>query len=379
MAAAEATDAVRWRARARRLAEEELRPLAAEIDRADAFPASVVASLAREGLFGLGLPERWGGVGGDTRSVAGVLEELASASAAVAVELAVHLSVCAQPILRAGSDAQRQRYLPALARGELLGAFALSEPGVGSDAAALRTRYRRLPEGFELEGTKMFISNAVSAGVVLVFATTDPTLGHRGISAFVVPPRTPGFSVAQRLGKLGLRGSETTEVVLERVRLPPEALLGDEGGGLAIALEALAGGRVGIAACALGVARAAFEEMARSVRRADAEWKRHLLARSFAELSAARAVVDRAAERKDAGEPFVLPASVAKLLASRAAVRIASAGIDVAGDRGGRAGAEAERLYRDARVFPIVEGTSEIQELIIARAVLDAADGRTLL
>jgi alkylation response protein AidB-like acyl-CoA dehydrogenase len=367
-----------WRARARRFAEAELRPRAAEIDRSDGLPAAVRRGLASEGFLGLGIPAAWGGRDGDTRSTAAVLEELAAGNAAVAVEVAVHLSVCAQPILHEGTEAQRRQYLPALATGERLGAFALSEPGAGSDAGALRTRYARTTTGFELSGTKMFISNALSAGVVVVFATRDLSLGHRGISAFLVPPGLPGLTVAQRLDKLGLRGSETTELVLEHAPLPPEALLGPEGEGLRIALTALAGGRVGIASCALGVARAAFEEMVRNVRADDADWRRHRLARAFAELEAARLVVAEAAALRDAGGEFVLEASTAKLLASRAAVAIASSGLEVAGEVGVRAGAEAERLYRDARVFPIVEGTSEIQELIIARALLAPADGRTV-
>ncbi len=379
MASAGSTEAPPWRARARRCAAEELRPLSAEIDRSDRFPSAVAEALARERFFGLGIPPAWGGSGGDTAAVVGVLEELAWANAAVAVELAVHLSVCAQPILTDGTDEQRRAYLPRLARGELLGAFALSEPGAGSDAAALRTRYERRAGGYRLSGAKMFISNAASAGLTLVFATRDPALGHAGITGFLVPKETPGLRVAQRLEKLGLHGSETTELVLEEVRVGPEARLGAEGAGLAIALRALAGGRVGIASCALGVARAAYEEMERNVRAADAEWKRHALAQAYAELAAARATVAEAARRKDAGEPFVLAASVAKLLASRAAVAIAARGIDVAGPAGARAGAEAERLLRDARVFPIVEGTSEIQELVIARSLLEATEERTVL
>jgi alkylation response protein AidB-like acyl-CoA dehydrogenase len=202
-------------------------------------------------------------------------------------------------------------------------------------------------------------------------------MGSHGISAFLVPGGTRGFSVTQRFDKLGLRGSETTELLLEDVRLPPDALLGPEGAGLKVALSALAGGRVGIASCALGVARAAFDELRRNVAADDADWKRTLLARAYVDLAAARALVDEAARRRDAGEPFGLEASSAKLVASRAAVSIASVGVDVAGMAGARAGARAERLLRDARVFPIVEGTTEIQELILARALLDGATGRT--
>ncbi len=355
-----------------------MRPHAEEIDRADRLPAAIVGALAAEGLLGLGLPEELGGRGGDSRALVAVLEELAAVSSAVAVELAVHLSVCAHPIARWGSDEQRRQYVPPLARGERIGAFALTEPGAGSDAAGLRTRYAAAAGGFEISGAKMFISNAATAGTIVVFATRDPALGHRGISAFALRPPTPGLSVAQRLDKLGLRGSETTELVLDRVRVGPEALLGPEGDGLKIALSALAGGRVGIASCALGVARAAFDRLRADVRADDAPWKRHRLARAFADLSAARALVARAAERKDAGEEFVADASVAKFVASRAAVQIASDALEIAGPAGARSGAEAERLFRDARVFPLVEGTTEIQELILARELLGSKEERTV-
>ena len=367
-----------WRERARGFAEREVLPRAGEIDRSDRVPDELVRGLAQLGFLGLGIPAEWGGSGGDTRDLVAALEELSRASAAVAVLMAVHLSVCAAPILERGTDRQRERFLRPLARGELVGAFGLTEPGAGSDTARIATRYHRDGDDFVLDGSKMFISNAVSAGVILVFATSDPKLGHQGISAFIVPPGTPGFSVAQRLDKLGLRGSETTELVLSGVRLPPESLLGNEGEGLHVALGSLLGGRVGIASCALGVARAAFEEMVRAVRRQDVEWKRPLLARAYSELAAARALVERAAARKDAGEPFEQAASVAKLVAARAAVTIASLGVDVAGPEGVRIGAPAERLLRDARVFPIVEGTTEIQELILARRLLAESDGRTL-
>jgi alkylation response protein AidB-like acyl-CoA dehydrogenase len=364
-----------WRDRARGFAEREVAPAAAEIDRSDRIPDALLRLLASEKFLGLGLPPEWDGSGGDTRSTVAVLEELSRASAAVAVTLAVHLSVCARPILDLGTDAQRERYLRPLARGERVGAFALTEPGSGSDSAALATRYRPDHGEYVLRGTKMFTSNAVSAGTVLVFATRDPSLGHRGISAFIVPPGRSGFSVAQRLDKMGLRGSETTELVLDDVRLPGDTLLGAEGAGLRVALGALAGGRVGIASCALGVAQAAFDAMQSAVRRDDAEWKRIRLARAYAELASARALVAGAAERKDRGQPFVREASVAKLVASRAAVEIASAGIDVAGPDAVDAAALANRLYRDARVFPIVEGTTEIQELILGRSLVEPDDG----
>jgi len=375
VADAEGRDAPSWRERARSFAVAEVEPLASTIDRDDRLPEELIRSMASSGFFGLGLPESWGGSGGDARATVATLEELSRASAAVGVTLAVHLAVCAAPILQWGSDRQKERFLRPLARGALLGAFGLTEPNAGSDAAHLESRYRRTADGFLLNGTKMFTTNAFSAGLILVFATSDPTLGHSGISAFVVPPGTPGFSVAQRLDKLGLRGSETTELVMRDVPLGAENLLGPEGAGLRVALGALTAGRVGIAACALGVAQAAFDEMVRQVRARDEAWKRSLLARAFADLTSARSLIERAAALKDAGAPFVAEASVAKLVASRAAVSIASSGVDVAGPEGVRSGATPERLLRDARVFPIVEGTTEIQELILARELLEPDRG----
>lgn len=369
-------DAVAWGAKARAFADRWVLPAAVEIDRVDRIPDEILRQLSIEQFCGLGLPTEWGGSGGDTRCTVAVLEALSQASAAVAVTLAVHLSVCARPILDWGTESQKELFLRPLARGERWGAFALTEPDAGSDTARLVTRYRSVPDGFVLNGAKMFISNAVSAGVVVLFATQDAALGSRGISAFIVPPGTAGFSVAQRLDKLGLRGSETTELVLRDVHLPVDAMLGPEGAGLRVALSSLAGGRVGIASCALGVAQAAFDEMLRSVRASDADWKRVRLAQAYSELAAARALVDIAAARKDAGEPYVREASVAKLVASRAAVGIASAGVDVAGPAGTRSGHPAERLLRDARVFPIVEGTTEIQEMILARGLVAPSDPR---
>ncbi|MFY9716400.1 MAG: acyl-CoA dehydrogenase family protein [Thermoplasmata archaeon] len=362
-----------WRRSAHAFASDHVRPAAMTIDRDDRIPAGLVHDLAREGFLGLGIPAPWGGTNGSARSIAAVLEELSWGSAAVGVLTAVHLSVASAPIVAWGTEAQKDRYLRPMASGVRLGAFGLTEPDAGSDAASLRSRYQRSTTGFLLNGRKMFISNAVPQGIVLVFATKDPALGRHGISAFLVPVESPGLSVARRLDKLGLRGSETSELVLESVALGDDALLGPEGSGLKVALSSLAGGRVGIAACALGVARAAFDELRANVRRDDTEWKRTLLARSFSDLASARALVDRAAAAKDAGEPFARDASVAKLVASHAAVRIASWGVDAAGAEGTRAGASAERLLRDARVFPIVEGTTEIQELVLARELLSDA------
>jgi alkylation response protein AidB-like acyl-CoA dehydrogenase len=359
-----------WRERARRFADSAVRPVAVAIDRDDLLPTEVVAALRPPGFFGLGVPSAWGGSDGDTRVVAAVLEELSAASAAVGVLLSVHLSVCTHPILAHGTDAQKERFVRPLAAGRWLGAFALTEPGVGSDAAHLSTRYDRSNGGFVVNGSKMFITNGARADVVLSFATRDPAVGSGGISAFLVEKGTAGVGNAQKLDKLGLRGSETNELVFQDAHLPEGNLLGKEGEGLRIALGALTAGRVGIAACALGVARSAFEALRDAAVADPTDARRHVVARAFTTLSAARALVERAAAEKDAGRPYIEAASAAKLFASHAAVEIASHAVDVAGRAAAQSGSTAERLLRDARVFPIVEGTTEIQELILGRTLV---------
>lgn len=358
-----------WRQRARRWAEGTLRPLAEVIDRDDRIPPSVFPAMGREGFTGLGTPERYGGAGGGSRAVAAVLEELGRVSATVATDLSVHLSVCMAPIRDYGSEEQKSRWLPLLARAEIVGAFALSEPGVGSDAARLSTRYERTPKGFRLRGSKMFITNGATAGVIVTFATRDPAQGTHGISAFLVGRETEGLSTAQHLDKLGLRGSETNEIVLEDATLGEDALLGQEGHGLSIALASLTGGRIGIAACALGTAQAAYDLLEEQVRTEPTEAGHARLARAFAELAGAQALVERAARLQEDGAPFVTEASTAKLVASQAAVSLAGQAVEAIGLPATRRGHPAERLFRDARVFPIVEGTTEIQERILGRAL----------
>lgn len=371
MPAAIARPSTDWVAVAQEVATDLVLPCAVEMDRSDRLPLRVRQGLASSGLMGLTAPVEFGGSDADAATIARVLETLSVASAAVGTVLSVHLSVAMGPILHHGSSELQEEMLPSLASGRWLGAFALSEPSVGSDAARLITRYRSTPDGYLVRGNKMFTTSAESADAIVLFATRDPSEGPHGISAFAVRKGTPGLSVGQRLDKLGLRGSETVELVLEDAVLPRSALLGQEGRGFGIAMEALAGGRIGIAACALGVARAAFNALRESVRADPADWKRSAVARAYGELEAAAALVRHAAETKDAGAPFVDAASAAKLKASQAAVHIASVGVDVAGPAGVRRGAVAERLYRDARVFPIVEGTTEIQELILGRDLID--------
>jgi acyl-CoA dehydrogenase len=362
-----------WAGVAQRVAADLVAPHAEEMDQSDRLPLAVREGLGASGLMGLTIPVEFGGAGADTRTVAHVLEILAVASGAVATILSVHLTVATIPILENGSEEQRRMFLPNLASGKWLGAFALSEPSVGSDAAHLSTRYWPVDGGFRVRGNKMFTTSAESADLIVLFATRDPAQGSEGISAFAVAKGTSGVSVGQRLDKLGIRGSETVELVLEDARLPRSALLGREGAGFPIAMQALAGGRIAIGACALGVARAAFNAMRVTARQDPADWKRAAVARAFSELESASALVYRAAELRDLGSPFVDAASAAKLVASQTAVRIAYTGVDVAGPAGVLKGAVAERLLRDARVFPIVEGTTEIQELILGRNLIDHA------
>ncbi|MCI4349473.1 MAG: acyl-CoA dehydrogenase family protein, partial [Thermoplasmata archaeon] len=349
--------------------DDYLLPHAEEIDRSDRLPHDVRPRLVEAGFLSVGLPVQYGGKVGDHRAVAAVIEELARGSAAVATLVSVHLSVCAQPIATWGTPEQKDRCLRPLAEGRWLGAFALTEPGAGSDAAALACRFTTEPSGYRLTGSKMFITNAASADVVLTFARPAQGSATDRISCFILRKGAKGFSIAQRLDKLGLHGSETNEVVLQDAVVPSNDLLGPEGQGLSIALGALSGGRVGIASAALGVAQAAYDELETAVRASPEEWKRHALARAYVRLSAARALVERAADRKDAGVPSVPESSAAKLLASEAAVWIAGRAIEVIGQPAARTGSRPERLLRDARVFPIVEGTTEIQELILGRTL----------
>ncbi len=359
-----------WRDRARHFAERWLLPSAEAIDREDRVPRELLEELGREGLLGVGLTPEYGGRAGSTADVAAVLEELARGSPAVATMVAVHLSVAAAPVERWGTAEQKERFLRPLAEGRVIGAFALTEASAGSDAARIGCRYEAVPGGFRIRGAKLFITDADLAGVILAFATRDPALGHRGISAFLVSAGTPGLSVTQRLDKLGLRGSTTTELFFDGVALPPDSRLGPEGEGFTVAMEALAGGRIGIAACALGTARAAYEVLVETVRNDPSDAHRAEVARAFVGLEAASGLVGAAASARDAGRPYVATASAAKLAASRLAVEIASKGLELAGRPGARAGSAAERLWRDARVFPIVEGTTEIQELILGRELL---------
>jgi alkylation response protein AidB-like acyl-CoA dehydrogenase len=325
----------------------------------------------------MAIPEEWGGVGYDTRTIMVVLEEIARTSAALAIMIAVHNSVGALPVFRFGTDEQRRRFLPRLVSKEL-GAFSLSEPGAGSDAAAIRCTAVRDGASYVLNGTKNWVTNGEQAGVYLVFARTAKDGGAGGLSAFIVERDTPGLVIGKAEDKMGLRGSDTVALALEDLRVPADQRLGEEGEGFRIAMSMLDAGRIGVAAQALGVARAAFEDSARYAQQRQAFGQplarlqaiQFKLAEMERRLQCGRLLLQRAAWLKDAGQPYSRDASMAKLYASEAATWITHQAIQIHGGYGYVKEYAVERYYRDARVMEIYEGTSEIQRLVIARSLL---------
>jgi butyryl-CoA dehydrogenase len=363
---------------ARDLAAREILPHAAAIDRSHEFPRDIFSRLGEVGLLGVMLPEKWGGAGMDALSYAVALEEIARGCASTAVAMSVQCSLVCAPILHDGSDAQRTRWLADLAAGRRIGCFALSEPEAGSDAKAQRTRAAKTPSGWVLNGTKNFITNAPVADVMIVFATTDAAKGSRGITAFLVPMDTPGLKVGKDDDKLGIRGARSAQVFLTDCAVGDDARLGAEGDGFKIAMRALEGGRIGIAAQAIGIARAAFEEATRyALERktfgqpiAEHQAIQFKLADMRTEIDAARLLLWRAAVTKDRGGRYGSEASMAKLFASEVANRVAKEALQVFGGYGYLADFPAERHFRDAKITEIYEGTSEIQRLVIASALL---------
>lgn len=362
---------------AARFARDELRPHAARWDRDHAFPEEAVAGLAALGFMGMQVPPDYDGAGTDMVSYAAAVEEIAWGDGSVSTIMAVHNSVGCMPVLRFGTEDQKQRFLKPMARGEMLGAFCLTEPGTGSDAAAIQSRARKVGNRYVLSGTKQFITNGGRAGVAIVFAVTDPDAGKNGISAFLVPTDLPGYIVARVEEKHGQHASETCQIVFEEVALTPDLLLGREGEGLKIALANLEGGRIGIAAQAVGMARAALDHavayaaervsMGQPILKHQAVGFR--LAERAAELEAARQLMFHAASLKDAGRPCLTEASMAKLVASETAERVCSDALQTLGGYGYLKEYPVERICRDVRVCKIYEGTSDIQKLVIARSL----------
>jgi butyryl-CoA dehydrogenase len=363
----------------RQFMEAELRPVVRQNDRDEIFPTEQIRKLGEMGCCGMCVPEEWGGAGMSTVSYVVMLEEVARVCAATAVTLSVTNSVVAMPLYKHGTDAQREKYLKKLARGEMIGAFCLTEPQAGSDAAALQARAVKQGNVYTLSGTKSWVSSAGQAGVYLVFAKTDPNAGAKGVSAFLVEPNMPGFRISRYEDKMGLRSSRSAEIVFEECEVPAENRLGEEGRGLRIALEALDGGRVGVAAQGVGIAQGALEESVRYAKQRRAFGKtigefqaiQWMLADMQTEIEAARALTHFAAWRQDhAASTSGIPASRAKLFAGEMVNRVVYKAVQIHGSTGYSRESHVERMYRDARVLSIYEGTSEIQRMIIARDLL---------
>ncbi len=367
-----------FRRMVREFAEKEVAPRAAETDETGQFPWPIVEKMATLGLMGLPIPEEYGGAGADTVSYAIAVEEIARACGSTAITLAAHVSLACKPLLLFGSEEQKRKYLVPLAQGRWLGAFGLTEPGAGSDAAACKTTAYLDGDEWVINGQKCFITNGSIADVVLIAAVTDKSAGTRGISNFIVPKGAPGFRPGRDEAKMGLRGSVTSELFFEDCRIPAENILGEPGQGFKQFLITLDEGRIGIGAMALGLAQAAFDAAVRYSKErvqfgqpiAKFQAIQWMLADTATELDAARLLVYRAAWLKDQGREFTKEAAMAKLFASEVAERACYRAIQIHGGYGYMREYGVERMYRDQRLCAIGEGTSEIQRLVIARQVL---------
>ncbi|MFH9225628.1 acyl-CoA dehydrogenase family protein [Streptomyces lydicus] len=362
---------------ARDFVDREVAPHAAAWDRAEKVDRAVVKKLAGLGFLGLTVPEEYGGSGGDHLSYVLVTEELGRGDSSVRGIVSVSLGLVAKTIATWGDEDQKRHWLPRLTSGEALGCFGLTEPGTGSDAASLATRAVRDGDGFVIDGAKMFITNGTWADVVLLFARTGDAPGHHGISAFLVPADSPGLERREIHGKLGLRGQATAELVFDGVRVPASAMLGPEGKGFSVAMSALAKGRMSVAAGCVGIARAALEAAlgyAGQREQFGGPLARHQLVQELlsdiaVDVDAARLLTWRVADLIERGEPFATAASQAKLFASEAAVRAANNALQVFGGYGYIDEYPVGKLLRDARVMTLYEGTSQIQKLLIGRAL----------
>ncbi len=360
-----------FRAAVRELAQGTVLPLAAEVDLMHRFPEEAVRAAAEAGLLGVLIPREYGGAGLDALAFALCIEELAQACASTSVIVDVHTSVGSEPILLFGTEEQKRQWLPRLASGELLGAFALTEPASGSDAASLKTSARRDGSGYVLNGTKVFITNIGRAGLYVVFARTGPDEKAAGVSAFLVPSDAPGVRVGQLFQKMGLHGSPTGELVLEDVEVPAENRLAAEGQGFTVAMRALDSGRIGISGQALGIAQAAVDESrALLAQRGRQQGEDFLLADMATRLESARLLAYHAAWLCTRGRPFTREASMAKLHCTDTAMQLALDALQLAGEDGTTAGSPFERHVRDAKALQIYEGSNQVQRIVIARHLL---------
>ncbi len=359
-------------------ARNEVAPLAAKIDREHYFPRELLPKMGDLGLMGAIVPQEYGGAGLSTLAYALIIEELSAACASTGIIVSAHTSLCVTPILDYGSDEQKRYFLPKLAAGKALGCFALSEPSTGSDAAAITTTYRREGHEFVINGTKNWITNGPEAGVCVVFATSDTTKGNKGITAFVHDMNLPGISCGKREDKMGIRGSPTSSIMYDNVRLPKSAILHEENRGFLVAMTTLNGGRIGVAAQAVGIARSALDDSMRYAQERKAFGKKicehqsiqNYLADMVCHIDSARYLTLDAAKRKDQHRSYVRQAAMAKLFASETAMMCAVKGIQIHGGYGYVTEYPAERHLRDAKITEIYEGTSEIQRILIATQLL---------
>jgi butyryl-CoA dehydrogenase len=362
----------------REFAQSEVAPIAAEVDRDHRFPAEMVPRMAELNIMGMPYPEKFGGAGADQVSYMIAAEELARACATTSVILLAHASLATYPVFKFGTEAQHERYLHDMASGRRLGAFALTEPGAGTDAGAGTTTATLKGDEYVLNGSKIFITNAPYAEIYIVFAKTDPAQGTRGMSAFIVEKDTPGFSVGEAEHKLGIRGSSTPPLYFADCHIPKDALLGGEGDGFKIAMQTLDGGRVGIAAQAVGIAQGALDASVAYARErvqfgkpiAALQAIQWMIADMATQLDAARLLTYRAAWCEDTGRPYGTEGAMAKLFASETATRVCDRAIQIHGGYGFTESYPVERNYRDAKITELYEGTSEVQRMVIARSYL---------
>lgn len=362
----------------REFALENVEPIAAELDRTGRYPAETIKKLIELDFMGMPYPAEYGGAGADYLSYILVVEELSRACASTGIIYSAHCSLATWPIYKWGSEELKQKYLVPMCKGEKLGAFALTEPGAGTDAGSGTCTATLDGDEYILNGTKCFITNGGVADVYIIFALTDPTLGVKGISAFVVEANLPGFEIGKHEEKMGIRGSQTTDLVFKKCRIPKANLIGKEGKGFGIAMGTLDGGRVGVAAQALGIAQAALDEAVKFAKErvqfgkpiATKQAIQWMLADMATQIQAARLLTYQAAALKGEGKPFSMEAAMAKMFASETADFVCNKAIQIHGGYGYIKDFKVERLYRDAKICTIYEGTNEVQRMVISGSVL---------
>lgn len=363
---------------AREFAQNEIEPVAAEIDETSTFPLENLKKMAELGLLGIPFEEEYGGSGMNIMAFALAMEEFGVACGSTALSVAAHVSLCSTPIYMFGSEAQKKKYLPDLLNGNKIGSFCLSEPASGSDAGALTTRAQRDGDGYVINGSKQWVTNGGYASTFVVFAKTNPDAGTKGISAFIVDKDMPGVVIGKKEDKMGLRASDTRQINFENVRVPAENLLGEENKGFIYALKTLDGGRIGIGAMSVGLGRAALEHASRYADERVAFGKKigrfqaiqWYIADMATQLEAARLLVYQAAQLRDAGQPYSKEAAMAKLFASESAMKAADKGIQILGGYGYSRDYPLERIFRDTKLMEIGEGTSEVQRIVISKLVM---------